>query len=437
MITNSQEAFESIFSVQDIVGGVLAIIVIFAVVYGFSKQHVSNDLKQIFWRFFFFKIIVSLLFVTSTKYLNGLDTIMYYISSSEVIHADLNNVVDFFLDSAPQEEYRGFLKIFGEETIGHMANFSSSFLVRLASVFGFLFLGSYTAICLFFSTFAFFGAWFFFRGFLDLYPQLKRQLSIAILFFPTVSYWSSGLLKDPITFGSLGFLTYIVIQYLYFKKFKIKYILLFIMSFAFMYIIKPYIAYVFLASITVLLLFTLDFFKRNKVLRFLIILFALLLFFMKAETVFQALIDEIKEGLEFYATVESGSYVKFFEFDLSPFGFFNMVFSSFFGVYFRPFLWEANSLLMFLCALENTFVFYLTIKALPKLYFLKEIFNRNSILLFCFSFTIFMAIVVGFSTFNFGSVSRYRIPSVPMYLIFLYVIQNRGAMVNMRNINNN
>jgi hypothetical protein len=41
---------------------------------------------------------------------------------------------------------------------------------------------------------------------------------------------------------------------------------------------------------------------------------------------------------------------------------------------------------------------------------------------FCLTFTMIFAFAVGISTYNFGSLSRYRIPCLPLYAIALVLI---------------
>ena len=90
---------------------------------------------------------------------------------------------------------------------------------------------------------------------------------------------------------------------------------------------------------------------------------------------------------------------------------------------FRPYLWEVNNPLMFMSALESMVFLIVTLVVILKsrLGLLKSLANPD--ILFCLVFSIIFAFAVGVSTYNFGTLSRYKIPLIPFYvlaLIFIY-----------------
>jgi len=79
---------------------------------------------------------------------------------------------------------------------------------------------------------------------------------------------------------------------------------------------------------------------------------------------------------------------------------------------------------MFVSALENAFVFFITLRLLIRVRFL-GIFKyllKNSLVTFALVFSFFFAFSVGFSTSNFGSLVRYKIPLVPFFVASIYII---------------
>ena len=92
-----------------------------------------------------------------------------------------------------------------------------------------------------------------------------------------------------------------------------------------------------------------------------------------------------------------------------------------FATFFRPFPWEINSFIALFSAIESFAFLLLIIFLIYKKGFItpfKGIFSMP-ILIFAFSFAIIFATSVGVSTTNFGSLSRYKIPCLPFYLIFI------------------
>lgn len=92
---------------------------------------------------------------------------------------------------------------------------------------------------------------------------------------------------------------------------------------------------------------------------------------------------------------------------------------------FRPYLWEVNNPLMLMSALESLafllLTFYVVYKSRSGL--LKSL--RRPDVLFCLVFSIIFAFAVGVSTYNFGSLSRYKIPLMPFYLLALILIYDQ------------
>ena len=58
------------------------------------------------------------------------------------------------------------------------------------------------------SAFSFAGAWKLFKTFTDMYPEMHKEFAIACLYLPSLWFWGSGFLKDPLCMGALGYLTY-------------------------------------------------------------------------------------------------------------------------------------------------------------------------------------------------------------------------------------
>src|ERR1035438_4668176 len=91
---------------------------------------------------------------------------------------------------------------------GYFQSEGNFMVIRFVALLSFLTAGRYAVISLIFACIAFSGVWKLFLFFYEQYPHLHKKLAIAILFFPTFVFWSSGVLKDPLCIGSLGWVTY-------------------------------------------------------------------------------------------------------------------------------------------------------------------------------------------------------------------------------------
>ena len=95
-----------------------------------------------------------------------------------------------------------------------------------------------------------------------------------------------------------------------------------------------------------------------------------------------------------------------------------------FTTLYRPFLWESNKPIMFLSALESALILLATVYLLVKCRISKFFYYifTDPYIFFCFTFSILLGVIVGFSTFNFGTMVRYRLPILPFYFFMLLLI---------------
>jgi hypothetical protein len=82
------------------------------------------------------------------------------------------------------------------------------FVIRVAAVFALLCFNTYTVIALLFAVVTFSGMWVMYMTFAKIRPQVYKELATAVFFLPSVFFWGSGLLKDSLCLGALGWLFY-------------------------------------------------------------------------------------------------------------------------------------------------------------------------------------------------------------------------------------
>jgi hypothetical protein len=91
---------------------------------------------------------------------------------------------------------------------------------------------------------------------------------------------------------------------------------------------------------------------------------------------------------------------------------------------FRPYPWEARKPIVVLTALEALLFLFLTFKVLFRVG-TKKIWisiSKNPTIQFSLIFTLIFAFAVGISSYNFGTLSRYKIPCMPFYATALILI---------------
>lgn len=319
------------------------------------------------------------------------------------------------------------------------------FVVKTAAFFGLLSFNTYIVIALFFALVSFSGMWAMYLTFLKLYPRLHKEFAIAVFFLPSVFFWGSGLLKDTLTIGALGWLFYGFYQGTIQKKNIFSSIIIILIS---AYVIKTVKVYVLLAFLppALIWIFAENSHRiRNAGLRFM--LKPLLLAIGGVAAYFGATrltegdtrydLNNIGERTKINAeylynlTVQQqGSAYSIGEFDGSIMSMIKVAPQAVIVSLFRPFLWETRNPVMLLSALEAFLFLYLTITLFYKTGFLKSIkfISAEPIVTFCFIFSLVLAFAVGTNSFNFGTLVRYKIPIMPFYLSALYIMQSNVRM---------
>ncbi len=316
---------------------------------------------------------------------------------------------------------------------------SSYFVIRVAGLFDLITWSSYSATAVLFAVVSFCGAWMLYITFYRQSPHLQQWLAIAILFLPSVIFWGSGLFKDTLTLAALGFLTYAISNLFVKKQVLLPSVFLLLISFWILFSIKKYILLCFLPAAFLWIYAARLARIKSLVLKILIVPF--ILFLLVASGYYAIVLigkDDTRYSIDriaitaqvtaydigFYTGRSAGSGYTLGELDGT---FINMLSKAPQAVnvaLFRPYLWEVKNPLMLLSAIESLGLIGLTLFVLGKsrIQFIKS--WSDPTVLFCLVFSLTFAFAVGVSTFNFGTLSRYKIPLLPFYVLAMVYILN-------------
>lgn len=310
-------------------------------------------------------------------------------------------------------------------------------LVKIAAFLDIITFSTYSATAVLFAAISFAGMWMLFLTFYEQYPALHRWLAIACFFVPSVFFWGSGLLKDTITLGCLGVATYLVHKILIRKKFTIGNTALLLLVLYSIYSIKLYILLTFLPA-AIIWIFLANLGRvRSQAVKIMLLPFALsaavaLGYFamMKAgeDNKKYALSSLARTAqitaydIRYYTGRDAGSGYSLGELD-GTFGSMLTLAPQAINVsLFRPYVWEVRNPFMLLSALESLFLLLFSLYILFKKNVSLLIGFSNPNVLFALIFSITFAFAVGVSTFNFGTLVRYKIPLLPFFVIALVLL---------------
>lgn len=397
-----------------------------------KKKYKINS--PLFIPLFYAKLIGLAIFIgISFTYTNLGDTFKYYQGSKllymvflkspwvyfKVIFSDNTYIHELLLNLYPYNAFQG--------------DFSFLSMVKVVSLFNTICLNSFWAVSILFCYISFAGSWLMYIGFKKI-ATLTLFHSILILFFPSVLFWASGIMKDSFCYSLLGILFYLMTDFhqsimIRSKFFKIGAL---ITSMYLLFLIKWYILFAFLGAY---FLMQITLLIRKKINVWQIILLSgfsvLIIVFMWYEIKYDyilthRLILRVKDFHNWHFLMSNNSY-SFGEMNYNVRTLIMYFPIAVFTTLFRPFLWEINNFFLSLSVIESTFFFTFFLVAVFKLR--KSGIGKilkNPLLLWSIFFVLFLSYITGISSYSFGALSRYRIPIIPFYLFFLSSLYRSG-----------
>lgn len=312
---------------------------------------------------------------------------------------------------------------------------SSSFaIIRLATLFDLITFSSYSATAVLFSVVSFCGLWLLYIVFYSNYRELHAPMAVACFFVPSVFFWGSGLLKDTITLASICFSVYCIHQLFITKRFSFLLLGGLFFSLVALYTIKIYILLILIPS-SIIWVF-LEHVKRIRGFMLKLVIappIVMLSIFLAGFSLLKASEDNPKYSLPMLAQTakvtaydirywtgrDAGSGYSLGELDGSFGSLLRLAPQAINVTLFRPYPWEVKNPLMVISSVESSFLLVLTLGLLirsGKSFFFTV---KDPLFIFSLVFSMVLAFGVGVSTYNFGTLSRYKIPLLPFFALSL------------------
>jgi hypothetical protein len=372
-------------------------------------------------------------------YYGGGDTVNYFSDGVCMMRLLFEDPTGFFVVMRDGLDISNYF-YFNEDT-GYPIYFRDAqtfFVVRIASVFVVLGAGSFIVTTLLFAYASYSGIWRLYQLFIMEFPELKKQMAIAILFIPSVFFWGSGIMKDTITLSAIGYYSYSFYM-LFIKREKITSSIFSIVISAYLILmIKPYIIFALLPGSLIWFVNRQLGTIQNSVIKFLMgpFMFTValgggyLLLLNMGNLLGLYSVDKVLErAVITYKDLKSdyygGNTFDIGEFDATVPSMLSKAPAAINVALFRPYLWESRNIVMILSGVEGLILLFLTIRMIIKLRIIGifPMLVKNHLLTFSLIFSLFFAFSVGISTSNFGSLVRYRIPALPFFVACLFIMQ--------------
>lgn len=393
-------------------------------------------------KYFFPGLIVKIVGATSVGliyqfYYSGGDTFTYHTFGSRIVW-----------EALVEEPVAGMKLLFGDyemnepslykyaSRIWFFGDAQSYFVIRVAALFDVFTFSTYSATAVLFAAFSFSGSWALFLTFYKVSPNAHKWIAFSCLFIPTVFFWGSGIFKDTLTLAALGWLTYSFYTVLFEKKHFFVSIIIALLAGWIIFSIKKYILLSFLPALIVWYFVSRLSRIRSQMTKVLLLPVVLIVIVLFAYLT----VVRIGQDDSRYDVSQLASTVKITAYDIRygwgartgegsgyTLGELDGTWQSMVPLIpkainvslFRPYLWEVRNPLMLLSAFESLGLLILTIYVLLRIRHRLLYFVSRPEILFCFTFALVFAFAVGISTYNFGTLSRYKIPMMPFYTLGL------------------
>lgn len=381
-------------------------LVLFGLIRFVALQIKNESVKKYFYPALLFKLIctISIGLLYSLFYQGG-DINSYFEWGTELSRLSfseyLKEITSSTLLSAPQR---------------------SIYFTRIVSILVFITKSDFWLTSLYFSLISFFGSCYFIIQLAKVYPKTTLPAIIALFFFPSIVFWSSSIVKEAMAFGCLLYFIGYSLKLIHSIKFKWHEIPISLICLSLLIMLKYYIAAAILPCIVLYFLigikakisnlqwYSLSFFLAIAIvfgLHFMHPNFDPKWFFIAIEEARNTLIENSKP--ESIIQLYSGANIIL----AGVINFFILLISGFF----RPALFESFQFPIVLAGIENTLLLFLFIsRFFGKLSFEKKDLNLIIVVII---YITFLALLLSYSSPNFGTLSRFKIYYMPFFLMLI------------------
>lgn len=431
---------------KDLIVTPIYLVLIYLFLYFINGMIRNPQLRQYFLPAFTFKVIGAIaLGLIYQFYYGGGDTFNYYLDCSKMWDIFTENPaiwIQMLFTKAGNYDvnpllYNALRKIY------FFQDPTSYLMVQFGTVISIFTFNTYSTMAISYALLSFSGAWALFQTLCRMYPHLHWQFALSLLFLPSIFFWSSGFMKDTLTFGALGWLFYSLYGLFIKRESFILNIIIIMISIYIIRSIKVYILLSFLPSFFFWIFLHYRKAIRSQALRLFItpiLLSALLPLALNSIQIITAEDERYQldnlvtttqvsaEWIKYSGQQDQGSVYDLGDFDGSLGNLLIKFPQAVWLCLFRPYIWEARNPVMLLSALEATFFlllsFYVLFTSNP-LQLIKTV-RQQPFIIFCLVFSISFGFGVAIATYNFGSLARYKIPLLPFYLVAIFILQYYG-----------
>jgi hypothetical protein len=412
---------------MDLVIGIFFLLAAFFAIYKIPMFATRGISKNWFLAAFAFKVVLAAtmfsMYSRNIEVQQNADIFRYFEDSKVISHALKNKPSDFlkllFGYDTDNPELISYYKSMNNWSYSNGDKlFSNNKLIIRYLVFINIFsFGSYYADIVISIFLSFTGLFWIFRFYNYHIKNRTKLLFALVFFFPSIAFWSSGILKESLIIFAIGLLLNCG-NYALRKRKPIMRSFMVLLALTVIFNIKAFVLFILIPPLLAYLWNHIKTSQRTIIPYFILSFIA---FSIASESgkimnksFFDLLIDKQLEFTDIALQNNAKSLISPIMFNADPISVVTNSPIALINTTFRPMVWEATNLQMTAASIENILI--LLILLLIVVFPSKQIANKN-VFWFGLVFSISFMVIIGLSTPVLGALSRYRIPALLFLLL--------------------
>lgn len=437
-----QEGEFHFLGIFDYLSILIWLIILISTVNSVYNRNKELEYFKFYRRAFYFKLFISVFF--SVIFINvyyGGDTTAYWDTAQKLNNLFWYNPQAFFselLTNSPTRER--FINFYPPE-VGMPPTWiykedEAFFTSKIYAMLTFLTFRSYFSMTMICSFVSFRVSWLLYEYVVQNFNINIRSAAIGILFLPSTAFWCTGITKDMLIYSCVVYLIISIFKLLNQKNipFKPNYLYL-LVSVLIIYNIRDFMLLTVIGPVAIAYGIRVSNrqksnFSKNFIQLLLFVgMLGAMIVFMQSEKAqeFTSEAKVIQDDLRNNQTYGANKYDLGIT-DFSPIGMIKAMPVSILTAFYKPFIWEAQSLFVQLSALEAFVFILLTLHFVFRGKFLNKltIIRSNEFLMASIVFSIILGFFAGYTSGLYGVLVRFKSPLLPF--LFLVLLTNSNII---------
>ena len=365
---------------------------------------------------------------------NGDDTWQYHQLSLQEYEVLKSNPIIFIADLFQHHYKQSQALTFFNSESSYWKDLQYNILIKMLAVFNIISRGHYYINVLFFNVITFWGHYFLYKLLVSHFPSKKQILFLIVFLFPPLLFWESGIRKDGLIFPAItGCIYYFTL--LLSNGRKIKYLILCLLFFCFVFLIRNFVA---MSLLPVFIAYYISVYYNKRIITVtaIILSICMVLFFL---TNFAPdglnLPKQMAQRQHKFLELKGNSYLPIDPLNNKISSYIKDFPAALNHSFLRPYITEGKSPLLLVSALENLLMMIILILAIRKY---QSLFNllRNPLWVSLITFAVINYLIIGYTVPFFGAIIRYRILFEVLLIIPLFITldDNKGITKQLSKI---